>query len=201
MKTYTLAFCAILLASVLLSCIMSPEKKKDLAASDLITEYERLIPINQQLNQGRWAINASDCPRTVGNYQSRQVAEEFICGDVCPQYGSVIIVYSGISESDCASVSGDVIYSHFWGPQYQGCSPLAVRIGTLAQTETSSWSIVGETVTSTRTAYNTPLVFDTASECRKDRRNVACSGFAQGQSVKVVGLNSGDAILVLTLDI
>ncbi len=199
MKPHTVTVCVILLASTLFSCGASLQHE-ELTASDLVTAYERLIPTNQALQQGRWVIDPGDYPKVLGSYESRQVAEAFICGDVCPQYGSVILVYSGISEADCAAASGDVIYSHFWGPQFQGCSPLTVRDGTLAQTGTS-WSIVGERITSTSQPFNTRLVFDSASLCRKNGAKVACEGFEPGQPARVVGLKSGDAIVVLTLDI
>ncbi len=200
MKPHTVTVCAILLASTLFSCGASLQHE-ELTASDLVTAYERLIPTNQALQQGRWAIDPGDYPKVLGNYESRQVKEVFICGDVCPQYGSVILVYSGTTEADCDAASGDVIYSHFWGPQFQGCSPLTIRDGTLAQSGASSWSIVGERITSTAQSFNTPLLFDSASRCRKNGAQVACGGFAPGQSAKVVGVKSGDAILVLTLDI
>ncbi len=200
-KSRILMVCSVLLAFILLfSCKASLEQNEELTPSSLLADYERLIPINQALQSGQWVVRQSDFPKVFGTYQSHQVAEQFICGDVCPQYGSVIIVYLEVAEAECASVLGDTIYSHWWGAQFEGCSPLTVRQGTLAQSGTG-WSIVGEKATTVREPYNTPLAFDQASVCRRNGARVACSGFENGQSAKVVGRSSGGTIVVLTLDL
>lgn len=204
MKTRIFTAFSVLLALVIVSCAMISDPSSSLKASDLVTEYERLIPINQALNQGRWVIDPADYskqhPKVLGTYQSRQVGEIFICGDVCPQYGSIIITYPNVLESDCPSISGDAIYSYFWGTQYEGCSPLTVRDGTLAQNG-SSWSIVGDGIGNPPSHYDIPLVFNDASSCWKGGAKVACQGFQTGQPTVVIGLKSANAILVLRLDL
>ena len=97
------------------------KEQKELSGADLLAEYERLIPINLAAKQGHWPEEHH--PKTLGIFNSREVKEVFFCGDVCPQYGFVFLTYSEVKEEDCAAI-GQPVYSHAWGPQYRGCSPL-----------------------------------------------------------------------------
>jgi hypothetical protein len=80
------------------------QERKELTGSDLLAEYERLVPINEALHQGHSVIKNDDYPKILGTFNSREVREAFWCGDVCPQYGSVNIIYSNIKEVDCLSI-------------------------------------------------------------------------------------------------
>src|SRR5205085_11747607 len=130
----------------------------------------------------------------------REVQEAFWYGDVCPQYGSVNIIYLNIKKADCDSI-GEPIYSSFWGLQYRGCTPLISRGGTLIG-RGFSWSIrLVRDEDRTKTSIEEPLLFDSTSECTEGAEKLPCGEFHEGQKVFIKATRSGQSLAVLRLDI
>jgi hypothetical protein len=90
--------CTTTLVLVALMQAASPQQK-DFTRADLLAEYKRLIPINQAMHRGEWPVQNEHYPKTLGTFDSREVQEAFWCGDLCPQYGSVNIIYSNVKRA------------------------------------------------------------------------------------------------------
>ncbi len=154
---------------------------KELTGRDLLAEYERLIPINHAVQQGSWPRGY---PRILGTFNSREVQDAFWCGDVCPQYGSVNIIYSNVKEMDCAAI-GQPLYSYAWGRQYRGCTPLISRHGSLVS-RGFSWVIAySSDEDRKRPSTEEPLLFDDSSVCGRDAEKISCGEFHQGQPASI----------------
>jgi len=172
------------------------KQEREMTARDLLAEYERLVPVNDALHQGKWVTKAEKFPKALGQYLSRAVEEIFFCGDVCPQYGNVVIRFAGVAENECV-VLGDPIYSYAWGKRYQGCSPLVVRQGVI-QRDRSSWILVS--TQDGRSHEKVGLRFNEQSECPKSKHPVSCDAVGDGRQVSVIGIRSGDDLAVLKLE-
>jgi hypothetical protein len=176
-----------------------PKQPKQLTGAELLAEYERLIPINLTAKQGHWP--EEHYPKTLGTFNSQEVKEVFFCGDVCPQYGFVFLTYSNVKEQDCAAI-GQPVYSHTWGPQYRGCSPLISRNGSLVESGYASWSLtyLPEEGRS-KTLMEEPLRFDDSSLCSKHGEKVSCTDFHVGQKASLKATKSGTYLAVLKLEL
>jgi hypothetical protein len=180
--------CTTTLVLVALMQAESPQQK-DLTRADLLAEYKGLIPINQAMHRGEWPVQNEHYPKTLGTFDSREVQEAFWCGDLCPQYGSVNIIYSNVKEQDCAAI-GQPLYSHFWGTRYQGCTPLIGRVGKLVQ-KGSSWAIAYSTGDGTKPPIEEPLLFDDLSRCNKGTKKISCGELHEGREASVEATRSG----------
>jgi hypothetical protein len=180
-------------------------EQKELTGTDLLAEFDRLAPINQALHQGHWVVTDGDYPKPLGTFNSREVIEAFWCGDMCPVYGSVNIIYSNIKEADCDSI-GQPLYSLFWGPKYQGCTPLISRDGSLLYSKDgslfhkeSSWSIAY--FPNRDCPIQAPLLFDDSSLCNKGATRVSCGELHAGQRASIKATKSRCSLAVVKLDI
>jgi hypothetical protein len=118
---------------------------------------------------------------------------------VCPQYGSVNIIYSNVKEMDCAAI-GQPLYSNAWGRQSRGCTPLISRHGSLVD-RGFSWGIAyNSDGDRKRLPAEEPLLFDDSSACKKGAAEVSCSELHQGQRVFVQGTRSGVPLTVVKVD-
>jgi hypothetical protein len=166
----------------------------ELTAGDLLAAYERLTLLNQALHQGKWTTKGGKYSKALGMFNSREVEEAYLCGDVCPQYGRVVVRFVNVPESECASI-GDSIYSNYWGRQYQGCSPLVVREG-LVKKDGSSWSLFY----AGRSKDGVALLFDDHSLGRRSGREVPCREIPENHMAAVTAIRSGESLAVLKLE-
>ena len=175
-----------------------PKPQTQLSGADLLAEYERLVPINRAIKQGRWP--AEHYPRTLGTYSSREVKEAFWCGDVCPQYGFVFLTFSDVNEADCPAI-GQPVYGHAWGLPYRGCSPLISRSGTLVEGSHGSWLLAYPSDDyRVKAPVQEPLQFDDATRCSKQGEKVDCGNFQDGQKASVKATKSAGYLAVLRLE-
>jgi hypothetical protein len=174
------------------------QEGKDLTGVDLLAEYEKLIPVNQALREGHW--DAGHYPRTLGTFNSKEVKEVYWCGDVCPQYGSVNIIYSNVKVEDCAAI-GHPVYSNFWGRRYQGCTPLISMEGRLVD-KGFSWSIAYlPDEDRTKPSVEEPLLFDDSSLCKRRGKKISCGEFHNRQGASIKATRSGYSLAVVKLDL
>ena len=181
------------------------QEQAKLTGTDLLAEFDRLAPINQAIHQGHWVVTDSDYPKTLGTFNSREVIEAFWCGDMCPSNGSVNIIYSNIKEDKCTPI-GEPEYSFFWGPKYQGCTPLISRDGSLLYGrdgglfhKESSWSIAY--FPNIDCPVQAPLLFEDSSLCNKAAARVSCRELHAGQRASIKATKSGCSLAVVKLDI
>jgi hypothetical protein len=181
------------------------QEQAKLTGTDLLAEFDRLAPINQAIHQGHWVVTDGDYPKTLGTFNSREVIEAFWCGDMCPSNGSVNIIYSNIKEDKCTPI-GEPEYSFFWGPKYQGCTPLISRDGSLLYSsdgglfhKESSWSIAY--FPNIDCPVQAPLLFDDSSLCNKGAMRVSCRELHAGQRASIKATKSGCSLAVVKLDI
>ena len=65
--------------------------EKGLTGTYLFFEYERLVPLNETIWEGRWVPKGGEYPKTLGMFNSKKVEEIWECGgDLCPQNSAVI---------------------------------------------------------------------------------------------------------------
>jgi len=183
-----------LIGLVALSCLAS-DAGHELSAWDLLTEYERLDPMNQALHEGKWPPTAAKLPKRLGTFHSRAVEEIYYCGDLCPQYGKIAIRYVGVAQADCAAI-GDPLFLVAWGRQYKGCAPLIERRGQARKKDNSL--VLGYELQGS--VGEIALVFDDQSQCSKMTEQVPCDEVAGGQRVFVKGIKSGESLAVLKLE-
>jgi hypothetical protein len=196
-------FCAALLGlAIPLSGAPQKDKDKELTGRDLLAEYERLAPINKALKDGHWVIAKDDYPKTLGIFNSREVREVYSCGgDLCPQNSAVDIVYSGVTEEDCASL-GEALHFYGWGKHYRGCSPLVHRKGNLVDNKLSSWSIAYAAGSDRKEPrVQERLLFDDSSQCDRRGEKISCGDFSDGEQSSVVGTKSRDSLSVVQIDL
>jgi hypothetical protein len=189
-----LAYAALIGVLVLPS--VAADGSPELSAWDLLVQYERLVPLNQALRQGKGFPPAEKLPKHLGTFQSREVEEVYFCGDLCPQNGTVAIRYAGVAEADCSAV-GDPLYLIAWGRQYEGCTPWIVRRGRIEKKENSlmlSYEGARNSVGELR------LVFHEQSQCGGKTGHAACDEIANGRQVIVKGIRSGDEIAVFGIE-
>ena len=172
---------------------------KELRGGDLLVEYDRLKPINHAIQQNQWT-DSEQYPKKLGDFNSKEVQEQYWCGDVCPQYGSVNLVYSGVKEVDCPVV-GQALYSYFWGRQYQGCGPLINQDGVLIANGFSWLFSYRADEAQTRTLVQELLLLDESSTCEKDAEKISCATLREGQRVSIVASKSESALTVVRLDL
>ncbi|MGH9530097.1 MAG: hypothetical protein ACRD2S_09300 [Terriglobales bacterium] len=172
-------------------------KGDNLTPSDLLTEYEGLVPINEALHQGKWVVRPGDYPKAIGTLDSKPLQEIFFCGDVCPTYATVAITYVGVTKDECPS-AGVSLFSSYWGTQYQGCSPLFVRDGQIKEKD-GSWILSYEERRGS--PLEMLLVFNDKSICNKSGEQVSCGEFRENTRAAVKGIKSGESVVVLKLEI
>lgn len=172
---------------------------KELTGRDLLVEYERLIPINRAFWEGhRDRLGNAHYPKTLGRFNSREVREVFWCGDLCNENGSVNIIYFNVKQEDCAPI-GEAVFSNYWGKEYQGCTPLVIRVGSLVETGFSTWSIAFHSDEDGTKLIRMPLRFDESSVCAKRRGRFPCEDIIEGQSAFVIGTKYADSLIVAKL--
>jgi len=171
-------------------------QERELTSKDLLVEYHRLLPINLAFQQGI-QLDDEKFPRHLGRFRDKSVEEIYFCGDVCPQYGVLIMSFQGIPQDECEAI-GDPIYSTAWGRQYRGCSPLSVRRGQLLH-KGNTWFLRGQDSASLR---EVPLVLDEESVCWNGSTNINCDDqMIDSRRAEVVALKRGNSLEVLQLQV
>lgn len=84
----------------------------NLNKADIIAETERLKEINKYPNNKNLSSKDS---KDLGIYNGLEVEESYHCSDVCPDYGSLIIIYKDIIEDKCSAIGGRPISDAAWG--------------------------------------------------------------------------------------
>src|SRR5713226_7497957 len=69
--TMKLLACAALIGVLVPPCVAA-DGVPELSAWDLLAEYERLVPVNQALHQGKGFPPAEKLPKHLGTFQSRE---------------------------------------------------------------------------------------------------------------------------------
>jgi len=169
--------------------------EKGLTGTYLFSEYERLVPLNEAIWEGRWVPKGGEYPKTLGMFNSKKVEEIWECGgDLCPQNSAVMIVFHDVSENDCSSV-GEPLYLIGWGPHFMGCSPLLDGEETLID-KGFSWSIAYLPCSHRSKApkpnpAEAPLLFDDSSVCTRQGKKIPCDEFKEGQKGILKATRSG----------
>jgi hypothetical protein len=138
----------------------------ELTGLALMAEYDRLVPINKGLRQGKKLPASEHYPKILGLFNSQTVEEAYWCGDVCPANGRVFLRFVGVSEADCDPL-GEPPYLVGWGRQFVGCSPLNVETGMIL---TGKGYPVLSFARLTDSPVELPLAFDDHSVCTLGRK-------------------------------
>jgi len=103
-----------------------PNQQTVLTKKDLISEMEALDIINAYPNNRN--INPGNYPRFLGIYSvnGMPLTEIYFCSDVCPDYGSVIIIFENVTKNECLMVGGREYIDPAWGG-FVGCVPSIER--------------------------------------------------------------------------
>lgn len=86
-----------------------------LTCEDIAAELERTRAPGEDIAQ-------NSCPSSIGTMDGLPVVERYICSDVCPEAGGIIIVFDDIDEADCEAMGHTVLTDPAWGV-YRGCAP------------------------------------------------------------------------------
>lgn len=88
---------------------------RELTCADIAAERERTSVPGEEIGQ-------ASCPSTIGTMEGKPVVEQYVCSDVCPEAGGIIIVFSDVDEEECEAMGYDVLTDPASG-SYQGCAP------------------------------------------------------------------------------
>ena len=96
---------------------------KILTDEDIRIEMKNLTKLNAYPDNKN--IDSSKYPIILGTYSKNglTLVEKYYCSDLCPDAGSVSILFENItSEEQCAAISGKIIIDPAW-KAFIGCSP------------------------------------------------------------------------------
>jgi hypothetical protein len=76
------------------------------------------------------AAEAACLPISMGEDKRNALTLEYsyLCSDVCPTQGRILLRYEGVSRDDCCSEGGQPRFDSFWGG-YRGCAPPETPLG------------------------------------------------------------------------
>ena len=127
-KITVISLAIIMIASLVLGAShiqndKNPENKI-ITMEDLMKEMRELEKINAYPNNKK--IDSKEYPKVLGEYSENGLIliENYFCSDVCPDYGSVRIIFQEVhSIETCATANGQDIIDFAWGG-YIGCAPV-----------------------------------------------------------------------------
>lgn len=102
---------------------INPWSEQIITVDELLAEEKRLEKINSRPENEK--INSKDYPIVLGTFSENRLvlSEVYHCSDMCPYYGSVLIIYQNIKNKELCSLLGGRTRLDAFGGSFIGCSP------------------------------------------------------------------------------
>ncbi|MCX5788546.1 MAG: hypothetical protein NTX64_08625 [Elusimicrobia bacterium] len=115
---------AVFLCGSLFLCPVHARNLQDLDEEDILMAELEMARVNKSSPSERAGYKG----RELGTDRrvDKRVEEAYVCGDVCPDNGSVYLRYKGVDKEECAKI-GRSVHTPGWGG-YAGCRPKPVPI-------------------------------------------------------------------------